>query len=153
MVLLSAKEVLSSLYVQLENKGREFYDTYRYSPLLAVVLVGNDPASCTYVESKGRVCEKLGFRHRDYHLDESVTEQDLIVLIQQLNKDLEVDGILVQLPLPAHIDEYRVTNTIDPTKDVDGLTSGNLGALLYERSLFTPCTPLGILTLLDYYSI
>jgi len=118
-------------------------------PGLAVVLVGADPASQVYVRNKRTACDKSGIRSFSYDLGESVTQEELLSLVDQLNADDEVDGILVQLPLPAHIDASAVIERIDPTKDVDGFHPYNLGRLAQRTPLFRPCTPRGIITLLE----
>ena len=119
------------------------------APGLAVVLVGADPASQVYVRNKRTACDKAGIRSFSYDLNESVTQEELLSLVDQLNADDEVDGILVQLPLPAHIYPSAVIERIDPGKDVDGFHPYNLGRLAQRVPLFRPCTPRGIITLLE----
>lgn len=119
-------------------------------PCLAVLLVGEDPASKIYVGSKTRACEEVGIRSIKEKLSASITENELLRKIEALNQDPGVDGILVQLPLPKHIDPIKVTKWIDPNKDVDGFHPVNIGKLLIgEEDGFVPCTPLGIKVLLD----
>ena len=118
-------------------------------PGLAVVLVGDDPASATYVRSKTKSCARVGIAHFDHLLPASVTQQNLLDLVAQLNADPRVHGILVQLPLPAHIDVQTVLQAIDPVKDADGFHPINLGRLLAGTPSFVPCTPLGIMRMLD----
>ena len=122
-------------------------------PGLAVVLVGSDPASSIYVRAKRRDCERAGILARDYDLDASTSQEYLLDLIDQLNDDPDVDGILVQLPLPAHIDEPAVTNRINPDKDVDGFHAFNVGKLALRQPGLRPCTPRGVMALLHYYGI
>lgn len=122
-------------------------------PGLAVVLVGSDPASSIYVRAKRRDCERAGILARDYDLDESTSQEQLLALIDRLNQDPVVDGILVQLPLPAHIDETAVTNRIDSNKDVDGFHAFNVGKLALRQPGLRPCTPRGVMALLHYYGI
>ena len=122
-------------------------------PCLAVVLVGSNPASLSYVSSKKKTCEELGFSHRDIDLEEKVSQDELISVIDELNRDDNVDGILVQLPLPRHIDSDMIIKKILPEKDVDGFTPINMGRLVLGQECFIPCTPKGILALLDYYKI
>jgi len=122
-------------------------------PGLAVVLVGTDPASSIYVRAKRRDCERAGIVARDFDLDESTPQQELLALIDQLNIDPEVDGILVQLPLPAHIDETQVTNRINPDKDVDGFHAFNVGKLALRQPGLRPCTPRGIMALLSFHGV
>ena len=122
-------------------------------PGLAVVLVGNDPASRVYVTSKRKDCEECGFYSEEYALLEETTQAELIELVESLNKRENIDGILVQLPLPAHLDEDAVIGAIDPAKDVDGFHPMNAGNLLIGRPGFLPCTPAGIMDLLEEYGI
>ncbi len=122
------------------------------APRLAIVLVGKDPASQVYVGLKGKACEKVGIVSKNYELPESTSERELIALIKKLNSGQE-DGILVQLPLPKHINERKVLLQVDPAKDVDGIHPANLGALLAGEPTLIPCTPFGIIELLDSYGI
>lgn len=122
-------------------------------PGLAVVLVGADPASSIYVRAKRRDCELAGILARDYDLDESTSQEELLALIDQLNDDDEVDGILVQLPLPQHISEVSVTDRISSVKDVDGFQAFNVGKLALRQPGLRPCTPRGVMALLHYYGI
>lgn len=115
---------------------------------LAVIQVGQDPASCVYVRNKQRTCEELGIRSLSYELEETTPEENLLSLIQELNAREDVDGILVQLPLPGHINEKDVLNAIDPAKDVDGFHPYNVGALSCGEEGFVPGTPAGIIELL-----
>jgi methylenetetrahydrofolate dehydrogenase (NADP+)/methenyltetrahydrofolate cyclohydrolase len=122
-------------------------------PGLAVVLVGSDPASSIYVRAKRRDCERAGIEARDFDLDASTTEEELLALIDRLNDDPEIDGILVQLPLPHHISEVAVTNRIRSDKDVDGFQAFNVGRLALRQPGLRPCTPRGVMALLHYYGI
>ncbi len=139
-----AKKVRGELKSQVEemkNKGIQ--------PGLAVVLVGEDPASAIYVRGKTKMCQKLGMALFDHHLPATTTQEELLGLIDDLNKNREVDGILVQLPLPPQIDKDVIIRAIDPTKDVDGFHPVNLGNLLVGNPFFTPCTPQGIMRMLQ----
>ncbi|MFP4372823.1 MAG: bifunctional methylenetetrahydrofolate dehydrogenase/methenyltetrahydrofolate cyclohydrolase FolD [Spirochaetaceae bacterium] len=118
-------------------------------PGLATVLVGENPASATYVRSKQRACEKAGIHSRDIRLPEDTSEAELLSKVSELNEDPDIDGILVQLPLPPQIEPQRVIMTIDPEKDVDGFHPVNLGKLLSGEEAFFPCTPHGILVMLE----
>ena len=122
-------------------------------PGLAVVLVGNDPASRVYVTSKRKDCEECGFYSEEYALLENTTQAELLELVETLNGREDIDGILVQLPLPGHLDEEAVIQAIDPAKDVDGFHPVNAGNLLIGRPGFLPCTPAGVMDLLDEYGI
>ncbi len=123
------------------------------APGLAVVLVGENPASQIYVASKRKACEEVGFVSRSYDLPMTTTEAELLALIDSLNNDSEIDGILVQLPLPAGIDNVKVLEHIHPDKDVDGFHPYNVGRLCQRTPKLRPCTPRGIVTLLERYDI
>ncbi len=123
------------------------------APGLAVVLVGEDPASQVYVGSKRRACEEVGFVSKSFDLTASTSEEELLTLIDELNNDSEIDGILVQLPLPAGIDSTHVLERIHPEKDVDGFHPYNVGRLAQRIPKLRSCTPKGIITLLDRYNI
>ena len=123
------------------------------TPCLAVVLVGDDPASAVYVRNKKLACQKSGIESRSYELPSETTQDDLLKLVDELNGDPAVDGILVQLPLPAHIDSQAVLERIEPHKDVDGFHPYNVGRLVVKMPLMRPCTPKGVMTLLEAYGI
>ena len=120
---------------------------------LAVVLVGGDPASRIYVSGKERDCEQCGFISREYKFDDTVTQKTLLELISALNRDAEIDGILVQLPLPEHIDEDAIIEAISPEKDVDAFHPVNVGRLSAGKPVLLPCTPAGIMEMLRAYEI
>lgn len=123
------------------------------TPCLAVVLVGDDPASAVYVRNKKLACQKSGIESRSYELPSETTQDDLLKLVDELNGAPAVDGILVQLPLPAHIDSQAVLERIEPHKDVDGFHPYNVGRLVVKMPLMRPCTPKGVMTLLEAYGI
>jgi methylenetetrahydrofolate dehydrogenase (NADP+)/methenyltetrahydrofolate cyclohydrolase len=123
------------------------------APGLAVILVGEDPASQVYVGSKRKACDEVGFVSKSYDLPATATEQDLLDLVDQLNDDKEIDGILVQLPLPAGIDSTKVLERIHPEKDVDGFHPYNVGRLCQRIPKLRSCTPKGIMTLMERYNI
>jgi len=153
MVVLSGKEVSNSKLEELQLRTEEFVAKYGRKPTLAVILVGEDPASQTYVASKKRACEKIGFGHKDYILEADTTQDKLNSLVDELNNDKTVDGILVQMPLPKHLDEQEVIERIRSDKDVDGFHPENVGKLLIGLDCFVSCTPKGIMEILDYYKI
>ena len=124
-----------------------------HTPCLAVVLVGDDPASAVYVRNKKLACQKSGIESRSYELPSETTQDDLLKLVDELNGDPAVDGILVQLPLPVHIDSQAVLERIEPHKDVDGFHPYNVGRLVVKMPLMRPCTPKGVMTLLEAYGI
>ncbi|MCH5198405.1 MAG: bifunctional methylenetetrahydrofolate dehydrogenase/methenyltetrahydrofolate cyclohydrolase FolD [Oscillospiraceae bacterium] len=122
-------------------------------PCLAVILAGDDPASQIYVKNKRRACEECGIRSLQYTFGADVSEEELLGLIETLNSDETVDGILCQLPLPSGIDEAKITNAISPEKDVDGFHPVNVGKMLSGKDCFLPCTPAGIIEMLKYKNI
>ena len=123
------------------------------NPCLATILIGNDPASSIYVKNKHKACTEIGIETRDNRIASTIHEEELIQLVESLNNDTSVHGILVQLPFPSHINEFKVINSIRQTKDVDGLTYYNAGLLLNNKPYLIPCTPLGVIELLKYYDI
>ncbi len=152
-MILSGKDLCLQTKARVKELSSEYCSRFGRNPALAVVLVGEDPASCIYVNNKIKACEETSITHIECRYDSSVTENELLSLIDKLNSDNNVDGILVQLPLPSHIDEDKVINRINPDKDVDGFTPSNVGHLLIGDCGLVPCTPKGILRLLDYYKI
>ena len=122
-------------------------------PCLATVLVGDDPASATYVKNKHIACEKIGIKTKDHKLSADTTQNELDEIINELNNDKNVHGILVQLPLPKQLDEFATISRISPIKDVDGLTPQNVGLLSIGKSILKPCTPSGIMEMFYYYKI
>lgn len=134
------KEEVKKRVAELKEQGREV--------TLAVILVGSDPASAVYVGNKKKACEYTGIRSLSYELPEETSQEELLSLIEKLNEREDVNGILVQLPLPSHIDEDRVIRAIDPHKDVDGFHPQNVGALCIGEEGFVSCTPAGIIELL-----
>ncbi len=153
MIRLGCKEVAESVLSELKRRTEEFINKGNSAPSLAVVLVGHDAASETYVRKKAEACKSLGFLHFQYSFDEDVTEDEILSLIDDLNQRSDVDGILVQLPLPPHVSEQRVIERISAEKDVDGFSPVNAGRLLIGEECFVPCTPKGIIKTLEYYGI
>ena len=127
--------------------------TQGVNPCLATVLIGNNPASATYVKNKHKACEEVGIITKDHKLDESVTQQELNSIIDELNADISVNGILVQLPLPKHLNEFATTSRISPIKDVDGLTPHNAGLLAMKKAALVACTPSGVMEMFDHHNI
>lgn len=122
-------------------------------PCLATILIGSDPPSLVYINNKQKAANSIGIRTLDYRFDADISQTELIRLIERLNLDPTVHGILIQLPLPDHLDKYHVINMVDPKKDVDGLTFINSGLLLNNKTNLIPCTPLGIMELFRFYEI
>lgn len=156
MQKIDGKEVAQKIKQSVKEQTKsEYLDGGKCPPCLACVLVGNDPASQIYVNSKERACKELGLDSRVYRLDEDSSFEDVKKLIMSLNNDSQVSGILLQLPLPKHLKQYEdaLVNSISPRKDVDGLTNANLGKLFSDKSLIAPCTASGIVKLLKNYNI
>ena len=153
MELLDGKIVSQAVKDGLKYKVSQLKDAGRKVPHLAAILVGNNGASETYVASKVKSCEEIGFTSSLTRLSDSIPENELLVQIKKLNSEDDVDGILVQLPLPKHISEQKVINVIDPLKDVDGFSSVNVGKMVQGLKTFIPATPYGILLLLEYYKV
>ncbi|RPF55667.1 bifunctional methylenetetrahydrofolate dehydrogenase/methenyltetrahydrofolate cyclohydrolase FolD [Aquisalibacillus elongatus] len=126
---------------------------HQIKPKLSVLIIGDNPASKTYVRMKQKACEKVGIESDVIKLQSDVSEDELLKQIELLNNDRSVHGILVQLPLPEHVNEKRVLEYIDPNKDVDGFHPINVGRLSIDQDALVPCTPLGIVALLDYYNV
>ncbi len=148
--LLNGKAVAAAMKEEMHTLVQAKMAAGMRQPGLAVVLVGEDPASSIYVRNKNEACAQVGIASKSYNLSADISEAQLIELISQLNHDNNVDGILVQLPLPAHIDAEKVLESINPHKDVDGFHAYNLGRLAQRRPLLQPCTPLGVMFLLDH---
>ena len=151
--ILDGKAVANALLQKLAEKAAERREQGLRTPCLAVILVGNDPASAVYVRNKKFACEKANFASRSYELPASTTEEELLQLIDELNGSPGVDGILVQLPLPEHINSQSVIERIQPDKDVDGFHPYNIGRLVVKMPLMRPCTPKGVMTLLETYGV
>ena len=153
MQLLSGKEALEGIKVQLSNKIQYLKKRRLRLPHLIAVLVGNNGASETYVASKIKNCEEIGFQSSLIRFNETVSEPELLQKIQILNEDDLIDGILVQLPLPKHVDEQKIINAISPHKDVDGFHPINIGMMVQGVPTFIPATPYGIILLMQHYNI
>lgn len=153
MQLLDGKLVSAKIKEDIKQEAAAFLASTGRKPHLVAILVGNDGASETYVASKMRNCELVGFQSTDIHYDANINEATLIEKIKELNADATVDGLIVQLPLPGHIDPERVTEAIDHRKDVDGFHPVNLGRMQRNLPCFIPATPYGILLMLDHYGI
>ncbi len=147
--IIDGKAIAQSVRQRVADKVSARVASGKRAPGLAVVLVGEDPASRVYVGSKRRACEEVGFVSRSYDLPAATQQDELLALIDRLNADGEVDGILVQLPLPAHIDSTLVIERIHPNKDVDGFHPYNIGRLAQRIPALRPCTPKGIMTLIE----
>jgi len=153
VLVLSGKELSEIVKTEVASGCRTFERRFSRRPCLAVVLVGDNPASLTYVKNKRKACDDLGIEHLDIEFGSSITQDQMLACIADLNSNPDVDGILVQLPLPKHINEMAITEAIDPKKDVDGFNPYNIGKLLLGQPTLVACTPKGILRILDHYGI
>ncbi|MFQ5445141.1 MAG: bifunctional methylenetetrahydrofolate dehydrogenase/methenyltetrahydrofolate cyclohydrolase FolD [Nitrospinales bacterium] len=151
--ILDGKKVSLKVRDQIAGEVAELKSRLGKVPGLAVVLVGEDPASKIYVRNKNKTCRAIGFESFEHYLPADTSEDDVFSLVNQLNHDASVNGILVQLPLPSHINSERILEAIDPAKDVDGFHPANVGRLVGNRPGLVPCTPAGIIHILDEYKI
>ncbi|MDH5462878.1 MAG: bifunctional 5,10-methylenetetrahydrofolate dehydrogenase/5,10-methenyltetrahydrofolate cyclohydrolase [Nitrosopumilus sp.] len=145
VIAKSVKDRVKKAVNQLKNQG--------VNPCLATVLIGDNPASATYVRNKHRACEEVGILTKDYKLDANITQSKLNRVIDNLNSDNSVHGILIQLPLPKQLDEFSTTSRISPIKDVDGLTPHNAGLLAMKKAVLVACTPSGVMEMFEYHGI
>lgn len=152
-IIISGKETSATIRGELKAEVAKLKEEKGLTPGLAVVIVGSDPASKIYVRNKHRACEEVGMLSRVYEMPEETTEEELLSLIDTLNADAEIHGILVQLPLPKHLDEKKVIYRIDPKKDVDVFHPYNVGLLSIGNYTLSPCTPAGCMELLRRYNI
>lgn len=148
-MIISGKEISQEIKDQLKQETATLLDRYPRLPKLVVILIGEDPASQTYVRNKQRGCEYVGFLSETLLFPDTMTTEELLKVIDQLNEDQSVDGILVQLPLPKHMDENLILERIDPSKDVDGFHPVNIAKLFLGEGNLVPCTPKGMMVLLD----
>ena len=153
MTIINGKEVSAKLRQDIKLQVEEFTSSTGKTPGLAVILVGNNPASAVYVRNKHKACLETGINSYQIELPEAISEDELLLKIDELNADSNVNGILVQLPLPRHISEEKVINRISPEKDVDAFHPQNVGKIMIGNYSFLPCTPAGIIELLNYYNV
>ena len=151
--LLDGKALALQIKEEIANEVRNLTAQGHRAPHLAAVIVGTDGASMTYVANKEKSSHEVGFTSSVYRMSEKTTEKQLLETIEFLNNDPDIDGFIVQLPLPKHINEQKVINAISPDKDVDGFTPVNIGRMVLGEECFTPATPMGICTLLQRYGI
>lgn len=148
-MIINGSQLAKDIKEEVKEKVKNAVETYGRPPHLVVILVGDDPASQSYVKGKSKDAEEVGFKNTTIRKPDETTEEELLNLIDELNRDEEVDGILVQLPLPRHIDEAKIIEAIDKSKDVDGFHPLNVAALWQKMPCVYPCTPKGIIKLLD----
>jgi methylenetetrahydrofolate dehydrogenase (NADP+)/methenyltetrahydrofolate cyclohydrolase len=151
--IIDGKLVSEKIRNVIKEKAQRIQKEFSRVPGLAAVLVGEDPASQIYVRNKRRSCEDVGIYSEEHKLSESTTQDELLSLIDKLNNDNKINGILVQLPLPSHINESLVLNSVSPEKDVDGFHPINAGYLFEGQPKFIPCTPHGIIKMLEFYNV
>ena len=151
--IIDGKKIAEKIISEIKNKVITNQSEGITPPGLAVIQVGEDPASSVYVRNKRKACEEVGMKSFNYDLDQSTTQKELIELVESLNNNAEVNGILIQLPLPSHINETIVIETINPTKDVDGFHPYTIGRLMQRIPLLRPCTAIGVITMLKAIDI
>ena len=144
-----SKKVQANVSTEVEKLKRE----KNIVPGLAVILIGDDPASHAYVKMKGKACENVGFYSITHNMPDTISQDEIIATIKMMNDNPRIDGILVQLPLPAHIDTQKILEVIDPTKDVDGFHAYNVGRVVSGMDSFVACTPLGVMKMFEAYDI
>ncbi len=153
MKILDGKNIANDIFDEIKIEVSQLYTSKGQKPHLVAILVGNNGASQTYVNAKVKACEYVGFKSTLIHLEDSISEYDLLSKINEINKNNSIDGLIVQLPLPDHISEKKVTESISPSKDVDGFHPENLGKMVLNYPTFLPATPAGILELLKRNNI
>ena len=151
--IIDGKKIAEKIISEIKNKVITNQSEGITPPGLAVIQVGEDPASSVYVRNKRKACEEVGMKSFNYDLDQSTTQKELIALVESLNNNAEVNGILIQLPLPTHINETIVIETINPSKDVDGFHPYTIGRLMQRIPLLRPCTAIGVITMLEAIEI
>jgi tetrahydrofolate dehydrogenase/cyclohydrolase, NAD(P)-binding domain protein len=154
MTIIDGKALSDKILKEIENEHSELQAKVGRKAGLAVIIVGENPASQIYVRNKIRACERVGFHSETIRLDENITEENLLLEIEKLNNDNNIDGILVQLPIPKHINELKVINAISAEKDVDGFHTTNIGKMMIgDETGFLPCTPAGVIQMFEEYNI
>ena len=147
--IIDGKQVSANVKEQVRQETEKIFQKYGKKPALAVVIVGNDPASRVYVNNKKKACEMVGFQSFEYALPEDTTQEELLELVETLNADKNINGILVQLPVPKQIDDKAIINAISVEKDVDAFHPENVGRIMIGEYAFLPCTPAGVMELID----
>ena len=153
MQIIDGKKVSAQVKEKVRLETLELIEKHGITPGLAVVIVGDDPASRVYVNNKKKACEVVGFKSEEYALPASTTQEELLALVDKLNKKEDINGILVQLPLPKHLDDKAVIERISPQKDVDAFHAVNVGKIMLGEFDFLPCTPAGVMEMLHSYDI
>ena len=153
MIILDGKETSKDIQEEIALEVTKFIDSGGKKPHLAAILVGNDGASETYIGAKVNACKKVGFESTLLRFVDDVTEEELLLAIEKINNNSSIDGLIIQLPLPSHINEIKVTEAVNPTKDVDGFHPVNIGKMVLNLPTYLPATPAGILELFKRYNV
>ncbi len=153
MQLIDGKALANKVQTEVAEEVERLKQEKNVVPGLAVILVGDDPASHAYVKMKAKACEKVGFYSITHNMPDTISQSEIIQIIEMMNANPHIDGILVQLPLPKHIDTDKILEVIDPKKDVDGFHAYNVGRLVTNLDSFVPCTPLGVMKMFEAYDI
>ncbi len=153
MQLIDGKALANKVQTEVAEEVERLKQEKNVVPGLAVILVGDDPASHAYVKMKAKACEKVGFYSITHNMPDTISQDEIIQIIEMMNANPHIDGILVQLPLPKHIDTDKILEVIDPKKDVDGFHAYNVGRLVTNLDSFVPCTPLGVMKMFEAYDI
>jgi len=153
MQLIDGKSLANKVQTNVASEVEDLKQTKNIVPGLAVILIGDDPASHAYVKMKAKACEKVGFYSITHNMPDSISQDEIIATIEMMNNNPRIDGILVQLPLPKHVDTDKILEVIDPKKDVDGFHAYNVGRLVTNLDSFVACTPLGVMQMFEAYNI
>jgi methylenetetrahydrofolate dehydrogenase (NADP+)/methenyltetrahydrofolate cyclohydrolase len=153
MQLIDGKSLALKVHTSVSTEVESLKQEKNIVPGLAVILIGDDPASHAYVKMKAKACEKVGFYSITHNMPDSISQDEIIATIEMMNKNPRIDGILVQLPLPKHVDTDKILEVIDPKKDVDGFHAYNVGRLVTKLDTFVACTPLGVMKMFEEYDI
>ncbi len=153
MQLIDGKSLASKVQASVNSEVETLKQEKNIVPGLAVILIGDDPASHAYVKMKAKACEKVGFYSITHNMPDTISQNEIIATIEMMNSNPRIDGILVQLPLPKHVDTDKILEVIDPKKDVDGFHAYNVGRLVTNLDAFVACTPLGVMKMFDEYKI
>jgi methylenetetrahydrofolate dehydrogenase (NADP+)/methenyltetrahydrofolate cyclohydrolase len=153
MQLIDGKALAQKVHAHVAQEVEKLKQEENVVPGLAVILVGDDPASHAYVKMKAKACEKVGFYSITHNMPDTISQDEIIQIIEMMNSNPHIDGILVQLPLPKHIDTDKILEVIDPKKDVDGFHAYNVGRMVTNLDSFVPCTPLGVMEMFKAYNI
>jgi methylenetetrahydrofolate dehydrogenase (NADP+)/methenyltetrahydrofolate cyclohydrolase len=153
MQLIDGKSLANKVQTNVASKVEQLKQEKNIVPGLAVILIGDDPASHAYVKMKAKACEKVGFYSITHNMPDTISQDEIIATIEMMNNNPRIDGILVQLPLPKHVDTDKILEVIDPKKDVDGFHAYNVGRLVTNLDSFVACTPLGVMKMFEEYNI